>query len=40
VGSRGRLPHRPTEVSLDEDSDLSYIVGLVRQAFEHQIDSD
>lgn len=40
VGNRGRLPHRPTEVSLDEDSDLSYIVGLVRQAFEHQIDSD
>jgi uncharacterized protein with ParB-like and HNH nuclease domain/predicted transport protein len=37
VSDRGHWGNGPTEVGLDEGSDLVYIVGLVRQAFEFQM---
>lgn len=37
VSGKGHWGNGPTEVSLDEDTDLVYIVGLVRQAFESQL---
>ncbi|MGA4508621.1 GmrSD restriction endonuclease domain-containing protein [Propionibacteriaceae bacterium G1746] len=37
VSGKGHWGNGPTEVALDEDSDLSYILGLVRQAFEYQM---
>lgn len=37
VSDKGHWGNGPTEVSLDEDTDLSYIIGLVRQAFEFQM---
>ena len=33
-------PEAPFEVELTEDSDIGYVVGLVRQAFEYQIDGE
>lgn len=37
VSGRGHWGNGPTEVALDEDSDLTYVLGLVRQAFEFQM---
>ncbi|SFT96550.1 DUF262 and DUF1524 domain-containing protein [Arthrobacter sp. ov118] len=37
VSSKGHWGNGPTEVSLDEDADLVYIIGLIRQAFEFQM---
>ncbi|MDQ0260461.1 uncharacterized protein with ParB-like and HNH nuclease domain/predicted transport protein [Sinomonas atrocyanea] len=37
VSDKGHWGNGPTEVGLDEGSDLVYIVGLVRQAFEFQM---
>lgn len=37
VSGKGHWGNGPTEVGLDEESDLGYIVGLVRQAFEYQM---
>ncbi|WP_353712291.1 DUF5655 domain-containing protein [Arthrobacter sp. K5] len=37
VSSKGHWGNGPTEVGLDEDTDLVYIIGLVRQAFEFQM---
>lgn len=37
VSSKGHWGNGPSEVALDEDSDLGYIIGLVRQAFEFQM---
>lgn len=40
VSGKGHWGNGPTEVALSEDSDLGYIVGLVRQAFEFQMDGE
>ncbi|MGO1736958.1 MAG: GmrSD restriction endonuclease domain-containing protein [Leucobacter sp.] len=40
VNGRGRWGNGPTEVGLDEDCDLGYIVGLVRQALEFQMGAE
>ncbi|WP_353649593.1 DUF262 and DUF1524 domain-containing protein [Nakamurella sp. A5-74] len=37
VSMKGHWGNGPTEVSLDEGTDLSYVIGLVRQAFEFQL---
>jgi uncharacterized protein with ParB-like and HNH nuclease domain/predicted transport protein len=37
VSGKGHWGNGPSEVALDEDSDLGYIIGLVRQAFEFQM---
>jgi uncharacterized protein with ParB-like and HNH nuclease domain/predicted transport protein len=37
VSGKGHWGNGPSEVALDEDSDLGYILGLVRQAFEFQM---
>lgn len=37
VSGKGHWGNGPTEVGLDEDSDLGYIVGLIRQAYEFQM---
>lgn len=37
VSDKGHWGNGPTEVGLDETSDLTYVVGLVRQAFEFQM---
>lgn len=37
VSNKGHWGNGPTEVALDENSDLDYVVGLVRQAFEFQM---
>lgn len=37
VSDKGHWGNGPTEVGLDEDSDLGYVVGLARQAFEFQM---
>jgi predicted transport protein len=37
VSGKGHWGNGPTEVALTEESDLGYIVGLVRQAFEYQM---
>ncbi len=37
VSGKGDWGNGPSEVALDEDSDLGYIIGLVRQAFEFQM---
>lgn len=37
VSDKGHWGNGPTEVSLNEESDLGYIIGLVRQAFEYQM---
>lgn len=37
VSEKGHWGNGPTEVGLDADSDLSYVIGLVRQAFEYQM---
>lgn len=37
VSDKGHWGNGPTEVGLDETSDLTYIIGLVRQAFELQM---
>lgn len=37
VSSKGHWGNGPTEVGLDEDTDIVYIIGLVRQAFEFQM---
>ena len=37
VSDKGHWGNGPTEVALDETSDLSYVVGLVRQALEFQM---
>lgn len=37
VSGKGHWGNGPTEVGLDEDSDFSYILGLVRQALEFQM---
>lgn len=37
VSGKGHWGNGPTEVGLDEDTDLAYVVGLVRQAFEFQM---
>ncbi|MEW9870804.1 DUF5655 domain-containing protein [Arthrobacter sp. HS15c] len=37
VSGKGHWGNGPTEVSLDEDTDSGYIIGLVRQAFEFQM---
>lgn len=38
VSNRGHWGNGPTEVALSEDSDLAYVMGLVRQALEHQLE--
>lgn len=38
VSGKGHWGNGPTEVELTEDSDLGYVIGLVRQALEYQID--
>lgn len=38
VSDKGHWGNGPTEVELTEDSDLGYVIGLVRQALEYQID--
>ena len=40
VSDKGHWGNGPTEVGLDEASDLGYIIGLVRQAFEIQMGDD
>lgn len=40
VSYKGHWGNGPTEVELTEDSDIGYVVGLVRQAFEYQIDEE
>lgn len=40
VSGRGHWGNGATEVGLDEDSDLSYVIGLVRQALEYQMGGD
>lgn len=40
VSGKGHWGNGPTEVALTEDSDLGYIVGLVRQALEFQMDGE
>jgi len=40
VTSKGRWGNGPTEVTLNEESDFAYVMGLVRQAFEHQMGGD
>ncbi|WP_104161534.1 DUF262 and DUF1524 domain-containing protein [Arthrobacter sp. ZGTC212] len=37
VNGKSHWGNGPTEVSLDEDTDLNYILGLARQAFEFQM---
>lgn len=37
VTGKGRWGNGPTEVALDESSDFTYVISLVRQAFERQI---
>jgi len=37
VSGKGHWGNGPTEVALNEDSDVGYIIGLVRQAFEFQM---
>ena len=38
VSTIGRWGTGSYEVDLDEDSDFDYVLGLIRQAFEHQLD--
>lgn len=40
VSGKGHWGNGPTEVALTEDSDLSYIIGLVRQAHEFQMSDE
>ncbi|MGC0273353.1 DUF5655 domain-containing protein [Pseudactinotalea sp. Z1739] len=40
VSGKGRWGNGPTEVSLYEDSDFTYVMGLVRQAYEFQMGGD
>ncbi|NEW28362.1 DUF262 and DUF1524 domain-containing protein [Nocardia cyriacigeorgica] len=40
VSNKGHWGNGPTEVGLAEDSDLGYVLGLVRQAFEFQMGGD
>ncbi|QOD04366.1 DUF262 and DUF1524 domain-containing protein [Pseudarthrobacter sp. BIM B-2242] len=37
VSDKGHWGNGPTEVSLNEETDLGYTIGLVRQAFEYQM---
>lgn len=37
VSAKGHWGNGPTEVGLDEETDLNYIIGLARQAFEFQM---
>ncbi|MBE7702379.1 DUF262 domain-containing protein [Oerskovia sp. Sa1BUA8] len=37
VSGKGHWGNGPTEVSLNEGSDFTYVMGLVRQAFEYQL---
>lgn len=37
VSGKGHWGNGPTEASLDEDTDIGYIIGLARQAFEFQM---
>ncbi|KAF0847538.1 DUF262 and DUF1524 domain-containing protein [Nocardia caishijiensis] len=37
VSGKGHWGNGPTEVGLDEDTDLGYVIGLVRQALEFQM---
>lgn len=37
VSDKGRWGNGPTEVGLNESSDFSYVIGLVRQAYEYQM---
>lgn len=39
VSDRGHWGNGPTEVGLDEKSDFAYVMGLVRQAFEFQLEA-
>lgn len=38
VSGRGHWGNGPTEVGLSEDTNLAYVMGLVRQALEYQLD--
>ena len=40
VSGKGHWGNGPTEVGLAEDDDFTYVMGLVRQAFEHQMGGD
>lgn len=40
VSDRGHWGNGTTEVGLDEESDFAYLMGLVRQAYEHQMGGD
>ena len=40
VTNKGRWGNGPTEVTLNEESDFAYVIGLVRQAFEYQMGGD
>ena len=37
VSDKGHWGNGDTEVGLDEESDFTYVMGLVRQAFEYQM---
>jgi hypothetical protein len=37
VSDKGHWGNGPTEVTLNEDSDFAYIMGLARQAYEYQM---
>ena len=40
MSGKGHWGNGPTEVGLAEDDDFTYVMGLVRQAFEHQMGGD
>jgi predicted transport protein len=40
VSDKGHWGNGPTEVGLAEDDDFTYVMGLVRQAFEYQMGGD
>lgn len=40
VSGKGHCGSGPTEVGLAEDDDFTYVMGLVRQAFEYQMGGD
>jgi predicted transport protein len=40
VSLKGHWGNGPTEIVLDEESDFAYVMGLVRQAYEHQMGAE
>ena len=37
VSAKGHWGNGTTEVTLDEESDFAYVMGLIRQAYEYQL---